>query len=84
MNISISRYHAKRHWRVDLFDGNPYLVVNSKLFLSLEEQDIASLTKELDSLGKTLHSNFNSYKNILGEEKAKTFKEEIEKIKLNF
>ncbi|MDP4039187.1 MAG: DNA integrity scanning diadenylate cyclase DisA [Candidatus Pacearchaeota archaeon] len=51
---------------------------------SLEDQDIAILTKELDSLGKTLYSNANIYKKIIGEEKAKTFKEEIEKIKLNF
>lgn len=51
---------------------------------SLEEQDIALLTKELDSLGKTLYSNINSYKNIIGNEKANLFKEEIEKIKLNF
>ncbi len=51
---------------------------------SLEEQDIAVLTKELTSLGKTIHSNLNTYKNSLGEEKANLFKEEIDKIKLSY
>lgn len=49
---------------------------------SLQEPEIAMLLRELGSLGKIIHSNANSYKNILGEEKAKTFKEEIERIKL--
>lgn len=51
---------------------------------SLEEQDIAVLTKELTSLGKTIHSNIGAYKTSLGEEKAIMFKEEIDKIKLSY
>ncbi|MEK6847127.1 MAG: DNA integrity scanning diadenylate cyclase DisA [Nanoarchaeota archaeon] len=51
---------------------------------SLQESDIAMLTKELTSLGKTIHSNFGTYKNILGEEKSRLFKEEIDKIKLSY
>lgn len=48
---------------------------------SLNESDIAILTKELASLGKTIYSNLNSYKEIIGEDKANQFKEEIDKIK---
>lgn len=51
---------------------------------SLEEQHIASLIKEIGSLGKTINSNINTYKTIIGEEKATLFKEEIEKVKRNF
>ena len=51
---------------------------------SLEEQDIALLTKDLTSLGKTIHSNLNTYRSSLGEEKAALFKEEIDKIKLSY
>jgi len=50
---------------------------------SLQESDIAALTKELLTLGKTIHSNLSIYKNILGDEKARSFKEEIDKIKLS-
>jgi len=48
---------------------------------SLEESDIAILTKELTSLGKTIYSNLNAYKTIIGDEKASIFKEEVDKIK---
>ncbi len=48
---------------------------------SLEESDIAALTKELASLGKTIYSNLNSYKAIIGEEKANLFKQEVDEIK---
>lgn len=48
---------------------------------SLEESDIAMLTKELASLGKTIYSNLNSYKTIIGEEKANIFKQEVDEIK---
>jgi DNA integrity scanning protein DisA with diadenylate cyclase activity len=51
---------------------------------SLEEQDIALLTRDLTSLGKTIHSNLNTYRTFLGEEKATLFKEEIDKIKLSY
>lgn len=50
---------------------------------SLPEADIAKLIKEKSSLGEAIHSNIKSYFEIIGEEKARTFKEEIEKIKLN-
>lgn len=51
---------------------------------SLPESDIAMLTKELTSLGKTIHSGFSTYKNIIGDEKSKVFKEEIDKIKMTY
>ncbi len=51
---------------------------------SLEESDIARLTKELTSLGKTIHSNISVYKEIIGEEKSRVFKEEIDNIKRTY
>jgi len=51
---------------------------------SLEESDIAALTKELSSLGKTIYSNVSAYKAIIGEEKANIFKEEVDKIKRTY
>jgi diadenylate cyclase len=51
---------------------------------SLEEPDIALLIRELGSLGKAIHSNINVCKSILGEERAQTFKEEIDRIKLSY
>ncbi|MEK6848512.1 MAG: diadenylate cyclase [Nanoarchaeota archaeon] len=50
---------------------------------SLPEADIAKLLKDKDSLGEIIHSNARSYFEIIGEERAKAFKDEIEKIKLN-
>lgn len=50
---------------------------------SLQEADIAKLIKEKNSLGEALYSNVKTYFEIIGEEKARTFKEEIEKMKLN-
>ncbi|MEK6933889.1 MAG: DNA integrity scanning diadenylate cyclase DisA [Nanoarchaeota archaeon] len=50
---------------------------------SLPEQDIAKLIKETGSLGEAIHSNIRLYFDIIGEEKARMFKDEIEKIKLN-
>ncbi len=50
---------------------------------SLPEADIAKLIKEKNSLGEALYSNIKSYFEIIGEEKARTFKEEIDKMKLN-
>jgi diadenylate cyclase len=50
---------------------------------SLPEADIAKLIRETGSLGEAIHSNVKAFFEIIGEEKAKTFKEEIDKIKLN-
>jgi diadenylate cyclase len=50
---------------------------------SLEEAEIAALIKNLGSLGKAIHSNPGAYSPILGDNKARLFKEEIDKIKLN-
>ena len=50
---------------------------------SLPEQDIASIIKESGSLGRALYSGAGFYRNVLGDEKAKAFKEEIENFKLN-
>ncbi|MDP3881915.1 MAG: DNA integrity scanning diadenylate cyclase DisA [Nanoarchaeota archaeon] len=50
---------------------------------SLSEAEIAKLLKDKGSLGATIHSNIQSYAHILGEDKAKKFKDEIERIKLN-
>ncbi len=50
---------------------------------SLAEADIAKLIKEKNSLGEALYSNVKTYFEIIGEEKARTFKEEVEKMKLN-
>jgi diadenylate cyclase len=51
---------------------------------SLQEPDIALLIKEATNLGKIIHAETDFYKKILGEEKANQFKEEIERIKLNY
>jgi len=51
---------------------------------SLQEQDIALLIKEATNLGKIIHAEVDFYTKILGEEKALQFKEEIERIKLNY
>ena len=51
---------------------------------SLQEQDIALLVKEGNNLGKIIHAEQEIYNKILGEEKAQQFKEEIERIKLNY
>jgi len=50
---------------------------------SLPESDIAKLIKETGSLGEAIHSNIKSYFEVIGEDKARLFKDEIEKIKLN-
>ena len=50
---------------------------------SLTEADIAKLIKEKGSLGATIHSNVQSYFEILGQEKAQVFKEEIDMIKMS-
>jgi diadenylate cyclase len=51
---------------------------------SLLEPEIALLVKESGTLGKAIHAEQEFYSKILGEEKAKLFKEEIERIKLNY
>jgi diadenylate cyclase len=50
---------------------------------SLLESDIALLVKSLGSLGKAIHSSPTLYAPFIGEEKARLFKAEIDKIKLN-
>ncbi len=50
---------------------------------SLHEAEIAQIITEAGSLGKSLHSNVDFYKKILGEEKAYLLKEELNRIKLN-
>lgn len=49
---------------------------------ALPEQEIAKIIKESGSLGKALNSGLQVYVQILGEETGKSFKDEIEKIKL--
>jgi diadenylate cyclase len=51
---------------------------------SLMEPEIAMLIKGAGNLGKAIHAEQEIYNQILGEEKAKLFKEEIEKIKLSY
>lgn len=50
---------------------------------SLPEADIAALVKSFGSLGKAIHSSPALYAPLIGEEKARLFKEEIDKIKMN-
>ncbi|MDO8508671.1 MAG: DNA integrity scanning diadenylate cyclase DisA [Nanoarchaeota archaeon] len=50
---------------------------------SLHESEIAQVINEAGSLGKSLHSNIDFYRKILGEEKAYLLKEELSRIKLN-
>lgn len=50
---------------------------------SLLEADIAHLLKDRDSLGEVIHANPRAYFEILGEDKARILKEEIERIKIN-
>ncbi len=50
---------------------------------SLLESDIAKLIKEKNTLGEALYSNVKTYFELIGEDKARTFKEEVEKMKLN-
>jgi diadenylate cyclase len=51
---------------------------------SLTEAEIAMLIKQSGNLGKALHADPNLYTQVLGEDKAQQFKEEIERIKLNY
>ncbi len=51
---------------------------------SLMEPEIAMLIKEAGNLGKALHAEQEVYNQVLGEDKARLFKEEIERIKLNY
>jgi diadenylate cyclase len=50
---------------------------------TLSESEIAKLLRDKGSLGAIIHSNVQSYSHIIGEDKAKRFKDEIERIKLN-
>ncbi len=49
----------------------------------LQETDVAQLIKQAGTLGRAINANIQSYIEILGEEKAQSFKEEIHRIKLN-
>ena len=49
----------------------------------LEDSEIANLIREAGSLGKAMNSRPDFYKNILGEERGKSFQEEIRRIKLS-
>jgi len=51
---------------------------------SLQESDIALLIKEATHLGKIIHAETDFYTKVLGQEKAEQFKEDIERIKLNY
>jgi len=48
---------------------------------SLHDDEIAKLIKELGGFEKIINSHLEDYNQLLGEEKAKLFEEEIEKIK---
>lgn len=50
---------------------------------TLPEPDLAAIIKQKESLGKAIHSNINEIIEILGQEKANIFKEDIQKIKIN-
>jgi diadenylate cyclase len=50
---------------------------------SLSDAEVASILKDKSSLGEVIYSNIKAYSNIIGDEKARIFKEEIERIKLN-
>jgi diadenylate cyclase len=50
---------------------------------TLSEADIAKLLKERNSLGEAIYANIQSCTEVLGQDKAKMFKDEIERIKLN-
>lgn len=68
---SLPQAHSLKGWRI-----------LSKT--SLQDAEIAAIIKEMGTLGKIIHSNSLTYSFLLGEEKARAFKAEIEKIKLNF
>lgn len=50
---------------------------------SMQEADLAAIIKTAGSLGKAIHSNAAQVTEIIGQEKAQRFMEEIGKIKLN-
>lgn len=50
---------------------------------SLNEPEIANMIKIRGTLGNTIHSNIETHTEILGQERAGKFKEEIERIKLS-
>lgn len=51
---------------------------------SLPEADIALLIKETGSLGKAVHSGSLVHETIFGQEKAKTFRDDLNKIKIGY
>lgn len=50
---------------------------------SLEESELAAIIKELINLNSIINCNPNLFIKIIGEDKAKVFKDEIERIKSN-
>lgn len=50
---------------------------------SLEEQEIAHIVRESNSLGKAINSPVSFYKTILGDDRGERIKEEIERLKLS-
>mgnify|MGYP001597940649 CR=1 FL=1 len=50
---------------------------------SLKEQEIAKIVKEALTLGRAINSPVLFYKNILGEDRGESIKEEIERLKLS-
>lgn len=51
---------------------------------SLPDADVALLIKETGSLGKAIHSGSLVHETIFGQEKAKMFRDEINKIKIGY
>ena len=50
---------------------------------SLSEAEVAAIVKASGSLGKAINSPVSVHTDVVGQEKAQSFKEEIDKIKLN-
>ncbi len=51
---------------------------------SLPEQDIATLIRETGSLGAAIHSGRRMHQEILGQERAEVFRDELNRIKIGF
>jgi diadenylate cyclase len=51
---------------------------------SLPEADVALLIKEVGSLGKAIHSGTAVHETIFGQEKARVFRDELNKIKIGY
>jgi diadenylate cyclase len=51
---------------------------------SLQEAELAAIVKEMGNLNSIINCNPNLFTRIIGEDKARIFKDEIERIKSNF